>query len=58
MSVEKVSLRDIHIRFSGGLENQEKLLTDLAAMRIGVISFRPSFSAIEDSYLDLIKDTV
>ena len=58
VSVEKVDPKHLHIKFSGGNENQEKLLTDLVAMRIGVISFRLSSSALEETYLKLIKDTV
>jgi ABC-2 type transport system ATP-binding protein len=57
-SVEKLESRKIQIRFSGGIQNQEKLLQDLAAMKIGMISFRPSASALEDTYLSLIKDTL
>ena len=57
-SVEEVDHRNVRIKFSGGNENQERLLTDLVAMKIGVISFRLSSSALEDSYLNLIKDTV
>jgi hypothetical protein len=40
------------------MANQEKILADLAAMRIGMISFRASSSALEDTYLNLIKDTL
>jgi len=58
ISVEKMDSRNLRIRFSGGIEAQEKLLADLAAMRIGLISFRASGSALEDTYLNLIKDTL
>jgi ABC-2 type transport system ATP-binding protein len=58
VSVEKVDSKHLRIKFSGGNDNQEKLLTDLVAMRIGVISFRLSSSELEESYLRLIKDTV
>ncbi|MGI0090947.1 MAG: ABC transporter ATP-binding protein [Nitrososphaerales archaeon] len=57
-SVEKIDPRNLRIKFSGGGVNQEKLLADLALMRIGMISFRASASALEDTYLNLIKDTV
>ena len=57
-SVEKVDSRKIRVHFSGGVQNQEKLLQDLATMKIGMISFRPSASALEDTYLNLIKDTL
>jgi ABC-2 type transport system ATP-binding protein len=57
-SVEKLDSRKVRIHFSGGTENQERLLQDLAAMKIGMLSFRPSSSALEDTYLSLIKDTL
>jgi len=57
-SVEKIDSRHFHVWFPNGDGNQEKLLADLVALKIGVISFRPSTSALEDSYLKLIKDTM
>jgi ABC-2 type transport system ATP-binding protein len=57
-SVEKLDSRKIQIHFSGGIQNQERLLQDLATMKIGMVSFRPSASALEDTYLNLIKDTL
>jgi hypothetical protein len=58
VSVEKADARNISIKFSGGNANQERLLTDLVELKIGVTSFRLSSSALEDSYLKLIKDMV
>jgi len=57
-SVERLDSRRIRVHFSGGIQNQERLLSDLVAMRIGMISFRPSASALEETYLSLIKDTL
>jgi ABC-2 type transport system ATP-binding protein len=57
-SVEKMDSRNLRIRFTGGLDSQEKLLTSLASMQIGLISFRASASALESTYLNLIKDTL
>ena len=57
-SAERTDLRKIRIHFSGGVENQEILLQGLASMRIGMISFHPSASALEDTYLKLVKDTL
>ncbi len=56
-AVERLDSRNLKIRFSGGNEVQERILADLVAMRIGMISFRPSSTALEDTYLNLIKDT-
>jgi ABC-2 type transport system ATP-binding protein len=58
ISVEKMDSRNVRIKFSGGIQNQEKLLSDLATMHLGVISFRAAGSALEDTYLNLIKDTL
>jgi len=57
-SVDRIDPRKVRIHFSGGIQNQERLLLDLATMKIGMISFRPSASALEDTYLNLIKDTL
>lgn len=57
-SIEKTDSRHFHVYFQNTDGNQEKLLADLVDLRIGVISFRPSTSALEDSYLKLIKDTM
>ncbi len=56
-AVERLDSRNVRIRFSGGSEVQERILADLVAMKIGMISFRPSSTALEDTYLNLIKDT-
>ena len=57
-SVERLDSKKVRVHFSGGIQNQEKLLSDLVAMKIGMISFRPSASALEETYLSLIKDTL
>ena len=58
VSAERPDPRKVLIHFSGGVENQERLLSDIASLRIGLISFHPSSSALEDTYLKLIKDTL
>jgi len=58
VSVEMINPRSLRFKFSGGLDRQARLLADLAKMNIGLISFRPSSSSLEDSYLNLIKDTM
>ena len=57
-SVEKLTPRSLRIKFSGGQEEQARLLADLVALKIGLLSYRPSASTLEDSYLNLIKDTL
>jgi len=58
VSVERLDSRNIRVKLSGDSNNQERLLADLAAMRIGMISFHPAASALEDTYLNLVKDTL
>jgi ABC-2 type transport system ATP-binding protein len=58
VSAEKLETKNLRIKFSGNLENQEKLLSDLVALKIGLVSFHPSSSALEDTYLNLIKATL
>lgn len=58
VSVEKINPRNLRLKLSGGLENQARLLEALAGMKIGLVSFKPSSSTLEDTYLNLIKDTL
>jgi ABC-2 type transport system ATP-binding protein len=58
VTAERKDDRNLTIRFSGGSDVQEKILSDLVKMNIGVISYRPASSELEDAYLKLIKDTV
>ena len=58
ISFEMVNPRSLRFKVSGGLNQQARLLAELAKMNIGLISFRPSSSSLEDSYLNLIKDTM
>jgi ABC-2 type transport system ATP-binding protein len=58
ITAEKKDDRNLTIRFSGDSDTQEKILSDLVKMNIGVISYRLASSELEDAYLKLIKDTV
>jgi ABC-2 type transport system ATP-binding protein len=49
--------KTLRINFSGGLDVQERVLSDLVRMNIGVISYRPASSELEDAYLKLITST-
>jgi len=57
-AAEKKDDRNLKIRFNGGLDIQERILSDLVRLKIGVISYKPPSSELEDAYLKLIKDTV
>jgi ABC-2 type transport system ATP-binding protein len=58
ITAEKKDDKNLTIRFSGGSDAQEKILSDLVKMNIGVISYRPASSELEDAYLKLITSTV
>lgn len=57
-SAEQVNGTNLKIRFSGGLDVQEQILQQLVRLNIGVISYKPAASELEDVYLNLIKETV
>jgi hypothetical protein len=58
VSAEQIDDRNLRIRFSGGLDVQERILSDLVKLNIGVISYRAASSELEGVYLNLIKETV
>jgi ABC-2 type transport system ATP-binding protein len=58
VSAEQVNDKDLRIRFSGGLDVQERILSDLVKLNIGVISYRAAASELEDAYLKLITATL
>jgi ABC-2 type transport system ATP-binding protein len=58
VTVETIDQKNIRIRFNGGTQAQEQLLLSVAGMNLGMLSFRPSASALEDTYLSLIKETL
>jgi ABC-2 type transport system ATP-binding protein len=58
IGADKKDDKTFNLRFNGGLDIQERLLTDLVRLNIGVISYRPSASELEDAYLKLIKATL
>ena len=57
-TTEKIGPRSVRVKFNGTDMDKERLLTDLVGLKLGLISFRPSASALEDSYLRLVKDTL
>ena len=58
VSAEKKDDKNLIIKSTEGASTQEIILAELVRMNIGVISFRPASSALEESYLNLIKDTL
>jgi ABC-2 type transport system ATP-binding protein len=55
---ERMDERNLRIRYTGGLEVQAKVLSNLVAIGVPVLSYRPAASALEDVYLNLIKETL
>jgi ABC-2 type transport system ATP-binding protein len=56
-SVEAIDSMNFRIGIKGGVATQEALLDRLVSMKIGVISFKDASLALEDAYLNLIRDT-
>jgi len=55
---EKSDGTTLRINFTGGLAAQERILGDLVKMNIGMVSYRPASSALEEAYLSLVKRTI
>lgn len=56
LSAVKSGPRAVRLKFTGGAGVQEQLLRQLGGLEIGMISFRASTSALEESYLNLVKE--
>ena len=57
VSVERIDSRSVRIKYTGGLQSQEYILASLAGMQLGLIGFKSSSTRLEDTYLNLIKET-
>ncbi len=55
-SIEKVNSRSLRLHFSGGFEVQEKIVKLLVSLDTGLIAFKDSSMALEETYLNLIKE--
>lgn len=58
VSVERSGPTTLRVKFSGGIEAQQQLLADVVKLNIGVVSFSKPASALEEVYLNLIKETL
>jgi len=58
VTAEKMDERNVRIKYSGGLDTQARILSDLLKQNVPVLSYRPASSALEDVYLNLIKETL
>jgi ABC-2 type transport system ATP-binding protein len=57
-TVERIDNTNLRMIFTGSITVQESILASMVSMSLGVISYKPAASALEDAYLSLIKDTV
>lgn len=58
VSTERIDEKTLRIRFNGGLAVQEWILSELVKNHIGIVSYSPVSSALEDVYLKLTKSTL
>jgi ABC-2 type transport system ATP-binding protein len=55
---EKIDDKNLKISFNGGLDVQERLLSDIVKLNIGVVSYKAASSELEEVYLKLITATL
>lgn len=58
VAAERMDDRNLRIKYKGGLDTQASILSDLLERNVSVVSYRPAASALEDVYLNLIKETL
>jgi hypothetical protein len=58
LSAVKSNPRQLVVRFNVGNNAQEKLLEQIATMKVGATSLRETTSGLEDAYLSLVKETL
>jgi ABC-2 type transport system ATP-binding protein len=58
VSAEKVDDRNLKISFKGGLDVQERILSDIVRLNIGIVSYKAAASELEEVYLKLISSTL
>ncbi|HYK94128.1 MAG TPA: ABC transporter ATP-binding protein [Thermoplasmata archaeon] len=56
-AVDRVDTLTLQLTLTPGVEVQQQVLRELVNRNTGVIRYQPSSSALEASYLDLIKDS-
>ncbi|HZY92146.1 MAG TPA: ABC transporter ATP-binding protein [Thermoplasmata archaeon] len=55
--VDRLDTLTLQLTLSPGVDTQERVLRELVTRGTGVVRYQPSSSALEASYLDLIKDS-
>lgn len=57
-SAEIIDDKNLRLKFVGNAETQAEILSELVSLKLGVNSFKSSSTALEDVYLNLIKEKV
>ncbi len=57
IAVQRIDQNNVKVVIEPGNDRREKLLSYLESKKLGVENFKQSSSALEDTYLNLIKDT-
>jgi len=57
LGLKLVEPRRLILSFEGGNEAQERILAKIAGLGVGLIAFKSSSSALEETYLRLVKDS-
>lgn len=57
-SVKKVDSKTVLLQVIGGLKGQEEVLSRLVRIKLGIVGFKQSSSALEETYLSMFKETV
>ena len=58
LGATKSNERHLNVKFTGGLKAQQELFEQIAALKVGVVSFSETGNGLEDAYLKLIKETL
>jgi ABC-2 type transport system ATP-binding protein len=58
ISAERIDEKSLRLKFSGGPDAQAMIYSELDSLKIGVNSLRSTSSALEDVYLNLVKENV
>ncbi len=56
-AIERLDTLTVQLTLAPGADVQERVLKSLVAADLGVVRYQPSSSALEATYLDLIKDS-
>ncbi len=58
VNAEKIDDKTLKVSFTGGLDVQQRLLSDVVKLNIGVVSYKAASSELEEVYLKLITATL